>query len=101
MWQQAGARELMPLSLAYLAGAVCGAVLLADEKEVGTLEFLDTLPCRRRNLWIGKALCSAFDLRRVQSIALALLAIALGCTDDRMSPAGFASTIVSRRRAGV
>src|SRR5262245_10117152 len=52
----AGARELMAPALAYLAGIVCGAILLADEKEVGTLEFLDSLPCRRRSIWIGKTL---------------------------------------------
>src|SRR5262249_19034111 len=42
-----GARELMAPALAYLAGAVCGAMLLADEKEAGTIEFLDALPCLR------------------------------------------------------
>jgi len=90
---KAGARELMALSLAYLAGAVCGAVLLADEKEVGTLEFLDTLPSRRRSLWAGKAV---FGLYLVvgQCVALAVLAIVLGCRDERMSPIGYGSLVV-------
>jgi hypothetical protein len=94
VWGQAGARELMALSLAYLAGAVCGAVLLADEKEVGTLEFLDSLPSRRRNLWIGKVV---FGLALVvaQCVALAILAIALSCVDERMSFGAYASLIVA------
>ena len=50
----AGPRELMAPALAYLAGIVCGAILFADEKEVGTLEFLDSMPSRRRSLWLGK-----------------------------------------------
>ena len=75
-WLSLGAREVMPAGLAYLAGAVCGAILLADEKEVGTLEFLDTLPGRRRDLWIGKTL---FGLTAtvVQAALLGGLAAAL------------------------
>ena len=93
VWGQAGARELMALSLGYLAGAVCGAVLLADEKEVGTLEFLDSLPSLRRNLWLGKVV---FGLLLViaQCVALALLAIAMGCVDERMSLGAYASLVV-------
>jgi hypothetical protein len=49
-WSQAGPRELMAQALAYLAGTVCGAMLLADEKEIGTLEFLDTRGRRWRAL---------------------------------------------------
>ncbi|HKA06264.1 MAG TPA: ABC transporter permease [Gemmataceae bacterium] len=84
-WAEGGARELMALSLAYLAGAVCGAVLLADEKEVGTLEFLDSMPSRRRDVWLGK-MTFGFVFVIVQCVTLALLAFAIGCVDQRMTP---------------
>lgn len=85
VWEGGGPKEMMALALAYLAGAVSGAILLADEKEVGTLEFLDTLPCRRRTIWVGKALAGGF-LALVQCTFIALLAVALGSIDDRIRP---------------
>jgi hypothetical protein len=93
VWTQSGARELMAQGLAYLAGTVCGAMLLADEKEVGTLEFLDTLPARRRALWIGKVVFG-LGLAIVMSAALAGIAIALGCVDERISRVGYATVVV-------
>ena len=93
VWERGGPRELMALALAYLAGAVSGAILLADEKEVGTLEFLDTLPCRRRAIWIGKALAGGL-ITVGQCAALALLAIALGSTDDRMDPRAYGLVVL-------
>jgi hypothetical protein len=82
-WEGGGPRELMALALAYLAGAVTGAILLADEKEVGTLEFLDTLPCRRRTIWVGKAVAGGL-LAAGQCAAIALIAMALGSVDERL-----------------
>src|SRR5262249_32031317 len=82
VWEGGGPRELMAVALAYLAGAVSGAILLADEKEVGTLEFLDTLPCRRRSLWIGKVLAGGL-LAVGQCVFIALLAVVLGSVDVR------------------
>src|SRR5262249_31906729 len=89
-----GARELMAPALAYLAGAVCGAMLLADEKEAGTIEFLDALPCLRRQVWVGKAVFGV-GLTLIQSVLLAALAIGFGCVDS--SPAmirGYALFVV-------
>lgn len=92
-WERGGPRELMAVALAYLAGAVSGAILLADEKEVGTLEFLDTLPCRRRTLWVGKAVAGGL-ITIFQCGVLALTAVALGSTDDRMSPQSYGLLVV-------
>jgi hypothetical protein len=82
-WEGGGPRELMALALAYLAGAVSGAILLADEKEVGTLEFLDTLPCRRQTIWVGKAVAGGL-LAVGQCVAIAAFAMAFGSIDDRL-----------------
>ncbi|HVK14400.1 MAG TPA: ABC transporter permease [Gemmataceae bacterium] len=91
-WVSLGAREVMPAGLAYLAGAVCGAILLADEKEVGTLEFLDTLPSRRRDLWIGKAL---FGLTAtvLQAVVIGGLSAALRI-DARFTTPGYVVSLV-------
>ena len=37
-------------------GLICGAMLLAGEREMGTLPFLDALPGLRRQLWRAKCL---------------------------------------------
>lgn len=75
-----GPRELMPIAVAYLAGMVCGAMLFADEKEVGTMEFLDTLPSFRRRIWIAKALFGmVFSMG--QCLLVGIAAVALGCYD--------------------
>lgn len=74
----AGARELMGPALVFLAGIVCGAILLADEKEVGTFEFLDSLPCHRRSLWVGKVIFGT-ALTCCQSTVIVLLAFVLNC----------------------
>lgn len=84
-WEGGGPRELMALALAYLAGAVSGAILLADEKEVGTLEFLDTLPSRRRTIWVGKAVAGGV-LTVGQCLAIALVAFGVRSIDERLGP---------------
>ncbi|HKB05191.1 MAG TPA: hypothetical protein VKD90_23400 [Gemmataceae bacterium] len=89
-----GARELMAPALAYLAGAVCGAMLLADEKEVGTMEFLDALPCLRRGVWIGKA-AFGLVLTLLQATILAVLAVELDCVDSyQVSQVGYGMFVV-------
>jgi len=45
------------VGLTWLYGLVCGAMLLAGERETGTLPFLDALPGLRRRLWLAK--CAA------------------------------------------
>ncbi len=40
--------------LAWSFGLVCGAMLLAGERETGTQDFLDTLPAGRLWLWLNK-----------------------------------------------
>lgn len=93
VWEQIGPKELLPQALAYLAGAVCGAMLLADEKEVGTLEYLDGLPCRRRSVWLGKAAAGG-TFAVFQAAALAAMALGLGCTDPRLHPVEYALLMV-------
>jgi hypothetical protein len=88
-----GPRELMAIALAYLAGAVSGAILLADEKEVGTLEFLDALPCRRRAVWAGKVVAGGL-LAVGQGVVLALLAVGLGSIDERLGSLAYGSLVV-------
>jgi hypothetical protein len=40
--------------LVWVYGMICGAMLLAGEREEGTLNFLDTLPLNRFRLWLVK-----------------------------------------------
>jgi hypothetical protein len=82
--ESAGARELMAPAIIYLAGIVCGALLLADEKEVGTFEFLDSLPCRRWQLWVGKVLFGV-GLTVLQAAFFTGVALALGCAPPTVS----------------
>ena len=91
--ESAGARELMALAVAYLAGSVCGSMLLADDKEVGTIEFLDGLPCTRRSLWIGKA-TYGLSFTFAMCALIAGLALAFDCTDSRVSSWTYALFIV-------
>ena len=65
------------LSLAVLYGVVAGALLLAGEKEEGTLVFLDGLIGRREPLWAGKLLAGAC-LTFCQSLLMIALAALLG-----------------------
>ncbi len=47
------------LGLAATYGLVCGAIMLAGEREGQTLPYLDALPSRRLSLWAAKALLGA------------------------------------------
>jgi hypothetical protein len=54
-----GSRESLQavaVLFAWTYGLVCGAMLLANESESGTLIFLDMLPVRRIELWLVKSL---------------------------------------------
>src|SRR6185437_6357073 len=42
--------------LTWTYGLVCGSILLAGEREEGTMTFLDMLPMRRLQLWLLKCL---------------------------------------------
>jgi hypothetical protein len=54
-----GARDSLQsvaVLFAWTYGLVCGAMLLANENEAGTMTFLDILPVRRLELWLVKCL---------------------------------------------
>jgi ABC-type transport system involved in multi-copper enzyme maturation permease subunit len=51
--------RMVGVMLAWTYGMVCGAMLLAGEREERTLTFLDSLPVARAPLWVGKALIGA------------------------------------------
>ena len=57
--------------LAWTYGLVCGAILLAGEREAGTQAFLDTLPAARLRLWGAKCLSGG--------LFLLLMLVVLGC----------------------
>jgi hypothetical protein len=60
-------------------GVVCGAVLLAGEKELATLNFLDTLPRRRFALWRAKLIAGLLlTLSQVLLLAVLILSLRLG-----------------------
>jgi len=65
------------LCLAAIYGVVSGALLLAGEKEEGTLPFLDNLMGQRRPLWSRKLLAGVC-LTLSQAVAMVGVASALG-----------------------
>src|SRR5579875_2447842 len=62
-------------------GMVCGAMLLAGEREEGTLAFLDTLPVSRLRLWLVKGQIGLLLLVG-QIVALCGCLAVLRATDD-------------------
>jgi hypothetical protein len=74
------ALRVVALVLAWTHGLVCGAMLLAGEREAGTLTFLDTLPVPRANLWRRKALSGALFVL-AQVAVLGGLGIGLGLVE--------------------
>jgi hypothetical protein len=75
--QQAAFLDLLrviAVVLAWTYGMVCGAMLLAGEREAGTQAFLDTLPTGRLPLWLGKALAGGLFL----ALQLAVLGFVAG-----------------------
>lgn len=83
IWHAFGDKQLstdLNTTLACLVvtyGIVLGAMLIASEKEDGTLWFLDSLAGRRGPVWIQKLLIGVI-LTSLLSLALAVLSIALG-----------------------
>jgi len=63
--------------VAFTYGLVCGAMMLAGEKESSTLPFLDYLEGRRARLWTTKVLTGVI-LTLAESLLLAGLATGLG-----------------------
>src|SRR5579871_5405661 len=73
---------------------LCGAMLLACEREDGTLVFLDNLPRLRRQLWAAKCL-AGLGLVLAQAAAVTAIAAGLGILDgSRMPAAGAAGLAV-------
>jgi hypothetical protein len=64
----------MIIVLSWTYGLICGAMLLAGEREVGTLSFLDALPGLRWRLWSAK--CLAGLLLVFAQIALVIVVAA-------------------------
>jgi hypothetical protein len=63
--------RVLVVALAWAYGLICGAMLLAGEREVGTLPFLDALPGLRWRLWLAK--CLAGMLLVLAQIALLMI----------------------------
>jgi ABC-type transport system involved in multi-copper enzyme maturation permease subunit len=61
--------------LSWTYGLICGAMLLAGEREVGTLSFLDALPGLRWRLWLAKCLAGLL-LVATQIVLLMIVATA-------------------------
>jgi hypothetical protein len=81
--------------LSWCYGVVGGAMVLAGEREDGTLPFLDTLPARRGRLWRAKGLATATLLLAQAALVVALLA-ALGAVTTAAAAAGaFASAVAA------
>ena len=72
-----GPGPLATLLLAVTAGTVCGGALFAAEREAGTHGFLDALPARRSQLWLGKVVAGAL-LVAVQAGAVIAAGLGLG-----------------------
>ena len=49
----------LAIMLAVVYGLLCGSMLLAGERELGTLPFLDVLTARRSRVWTTKLLVGA------------------------------------------
>lgn len=78
-----GSRESLQtvaVLFAWTYGLVCGAMLLANEHESGTIVFLDMLPARRLQLWLVKFSFGLFLLLS-QVAVLGGFVIVLGITD--------------------
>jgi hypothetical protein len=67
--------RVLVVALAWTYGLICGAMLLAGEREVGTLPFLDGLPGLRWRLWLAKCL-AGLVLVLAQIILLMIVATA-------------------------
>src|SRR5262245_24381235 len=78
------------LAMAAVYGVVCGAMMLAGEKEGGTLVFLDVFLGRRGLLWCGKFLVG------VVLVITEALAVATALTLLQLEPPGWMATIAGQ-----
>jgi hypothetical protein len=76
---------LAALGMAGTYGLVCGALLLAGERETRTQGFLDALPRRRISLWAVKLL-AGIVLALAQAVLLTVLVSILGIAAERWPP---------------
>ncbi|HMC65855.1 MAG TPA: hypothetical protein VKI65_13030 [Gemmataceae bacterium] len=72
------------LMLATVYGLVCGAMMLAGEREANTQAFLDILTARRAGLWFGKLLIG-LALTCLQGLLLGAVAFSLGLESQSFS----------------
>src|SRR5262249_54939765 len=68
-----GAELLASLVLCWTYGLVCGSMLLAGEREEGTLRFLDSLPGDRWGLWQSKFFAGVVFTLSLAGLYIALL----------------------------
>lgn len=76
---------VVAVCLAVAYGVVCGAFLLAGEREAGTLSFLDAHTDRRGGLWRAKLAAGAL-LTLTQSAYLSVLIVGLRFSGWQMPP---------------
>src|SRR5262245_12023971 len=79
--------KVVTLVMAWTYGLVCGAMLLAGEREAGTDGFLDALPASRLGLWWAKLL-AGLALVLSQVAFLAGLALVMRVPEDQDIPPG-------------
>lgn len=79
--------------LVWTYGMVCGAMLLAGERESATLIFLDVLPVRRVQLWAVKGLVGLLFLLGY-AVALFGFALAAGAVETALEAAGMLAAMV-------
>ncbi|HLJ95014.1 MAG TPA: hypothetical protein VKU02_17695, partial [Gemmataceae bacterium] len=79
---------LAALILTETYGLICGAMMLAGEKEARTQTFLDSLPVSRTRIWITKMLMGGlFTL--AQALVVTGVLVTLGLTEVKTLPAGW------------
>src|SRR5205823_5241332 len=76
------------LSMAGTYGLVCGSMMLAGEREAGTLAFLDTQPIHRLRLW-GLKFLVAVLLTLCQVLFLTTLLYLLGLAGQQLPTFGW------------
>jgi hypothetical protein len=73
--------QSLAILLAWTHGMVCGALLLANEREGETLSFLDQLPMTRGQLWRVKYLSgAALTLSQIVVLLVSVLAMQAGAS---------------------
>ena len=81
------------VAVAWAYGMICGAMLLAGERESGTLPFLDALPGLRRQLWLAKWTAGVVLVLGQTALLMVLLAVGR-LFDDGLEAATFLVVMV-------